>query len=227
MFIGFLCEEIVCFNEKCVVKQLAMETTFIFRVSVGLGEEPGPRGSSRSPSWSAQHHHPNPPWDRGRGRRRGQAEAAPGERRELRAASTAPQEKCHGGKSSLNPAWHSLRSSGAPSPSQPRPAARVGRARLAVARAPAVAQPSPLCFPGARSPAAGRRRGRGGGCLAPEGCCGLLGQPQAPRSAGAQGARFNLGESLTFLDSHLDVVCGLNITYDRCSSHCFQLNLAC
>lgn len=48
MFIVFLCEEIVYFNEKCVVKQLAMETTFIFRVSVGLGKEPGHCGSSRS-----------------------------------------------------------------------------------------------------------------------------------------------------------------------------------
>lgn len=48
MFSVFLCEEIVCFNEKCVVKQLVMETTFIFRVSAGLGEKPGCRGSSGS-----------------------------------------------------------------------------------------------------------------------------------------------------------------------------------
>lgn len=37
----------------------------------------------------------------------------------------------------------------------------------------------------------------------------------------------SLQESFTFLDIHLDVVCGLNITYEHCSSHCFQLNLAC
>lgn len=40
-------------------------------------------------------------------------------------------------------------------------------------------------------------------------------------------ACFNPRNSSAFLDIHFDVVCGLNITYDRCSSHCFQLNLAC
>lgn len=53
MFIGFfLCEEIVCFNEKCVVRQPTMETTSVFRVSMELGEEPGPGAE-----WGAQHLH--------------------------------------------------------------------------------------------------------------------------------------------------------------------------
>lgn len=53
MFIGFfLCEEIVCFNEKCVVRQPTMETTSTFRVSMELGEEPGPGAE-----WVAQHLH--------------------------------------------------------------------------------------------------------------------------------------------------------------------------
>lgn len=34
----------VCFNEKCVVKQLTMETSFMFRVSRRLGEQAGCRG---------------------------------------------------------------------------------------------------------------------------------------------------------------------------------------
>lgn len=134
MFIVFLCEEIVCFNEKCVVKQLAMETTFSFGVSVGLGEEPGCRGTFCCGCWrgAARHQHPGPPLGRGRCQRRGRG--VPGK---LQAASTAPQEKCHGGKSSLNPAWHSLCSGGALALSWTRPAARVGRARLAAAGVPA------------------------------------------------------------------------------------------
>lgn len=69
----------------------------------------------------------------------------------------------------------------------------------------------------------------GGDVCGGRGTQGTLRCPAAPalRSAGAQGMRFNPRNSLTFLDIHLDVVCRLNITYDRCSSHCFQLNLAC
>lgn len=69
----FLCEEIVCFNEKCVVRQLAMETTSMFRVSMGLGEEPGP-----SADGEAQHLLPRLPWDGGSASSTSWVRCAPG-----------------------------------------------------------------------------------------------------------------------------------------------------
>lgn len=77
----FLCEEIVCFSEKCVVKQLTMETTSMFGMSTGLGEELGPREPSTAPRSSL-------------GPRQCQQHK--------------PGEVCSRWAGILNPAWHSL-----------------------------------------------------------------------------------------------------------------------
>lgn len=69
----FLCEEVVCFNEKCVVRPLTMETTSMFRVSMGLGEELCP-----SADWGAQYLHPSLPWDHGSASSTSQVRCAPG-----------------------------------------------------------------------------------------------------------------------------------------------------
>lgn len=207
MFIVFLCEEIVYFNEKCVVKQLTIETTFKFRVSMGLGEEAAHHGLSwpRCRPGAAQHQHPSPPWD---------GAVASGKGGESCSSQHSPTGEMP---------WWWIHPPGTAS------ARAVPWTRLT--RAPAgpwahSAAPFAAVFRGkAMNPLAGRPRELGSDGTA-GGKLWFLGAA-VPSSAGAQGACFDLRNSLTFQDVHLDVVCGLNITYDHCSSHCFQLNLAC
>lgn len=167
----------VCFNEKCVVKQLTMETSFMFRVSTRQGEQAGRcgcLGSQRCP------------------------------RRRPGAGCGA---SCRGSRD----------------PAQILPSARA----VCWPRPAAQSVDTPLCVAGAAGPLVGRWR-------VPERWHPYPGVLRSHRelqqplcSARVRSACFNPRNSSTFLDIHFDVVCGLNITYDRCSSHCFQLNLAC
>lgn len=164
----------VCFNEKCVVKQLTMETSFMFRVSTRQGEQAGRcscLGSQRCP------------------------------RRRPGAGCGA---SCRGSRD----------------PAQILPSAR---AVLAPSRCPerghsAVRRRSSESFGGEVKGSWAVTSVPGGAAVTPGAAAATV---LCPRAC------FNPRNSSTFLDIHFDVVCGLNITYDRCSSHCFQLNLAC
>ena len=81
-----------------------------------------------------------------------------------------------------------------------------------------------LCWPCSGGCVAWNAEPCGRGAKGPWLCCPSWG---GTSQAGVCSVCFGLRNSLTFLDVHLDVVYGLNITYDCCSSHCFQLNLAC
>lgn len=176
MFIVFfLWEEIVCFNEKCVVRQLTMKRTSMVRMSTGLGEELGPgadRGTwSALGQWQCQQHKPG--------------------------------EVCSRRAGLLNPAWHSLLEQ-CPGSVLARSSCPCWLCSPSCGRSPHVSPPVPGCpWVSPRSPGWGTLcpallwehkeslgRGTRAVTVAPPGCRGSSGSPDT-----TQGGRLRLRKS--------------------------------